>query len=152
MVDEEVLILLNQCAQGVRQLEDGINWFRGLLSDEQREVLRTLSYLTLQAGAGHVDVNNAIRKSELKPTFTPCVLLQKEADLGVQLAKVVSLPPDEHEKSFRLLLCLLSVADERRRDTKCSDGCAHWWHKDLSDEETVNRIRKYLKSGERVAY
>ncbi|MFZ4184425.1 DUF5958 family protein [Streptomyces pseudogriseolus] len=35
---------------------------------------------------------------------------------------------DERRKAFRLLVEVLAVADERRRERFCSGGCGHWWH------------------------
>ncbi|WP_225631412.1 DUF5958 family protein [Streptomyces solaniscabiei] len=34
----------------------------------------------------------------------------------------------ERRKAFRLLVAVLAVADERRRERFCSGGCGHWWH------------------------
>ena len=139
MINSDQLVLLNQYAQGVRTISDGKDWFSILSSSEKLEILRELSNLILQAGANVNDVNEAIKKSGLKATFTPCVLLQKE-NLKVQLSKVLAFPPGEYAKAFALFLSLFSVADQRRRDTKCKSGCSHWWHKDLSDEEIVKQI------------
>ncbi|MFJ1599889.1 DUF5958 family protein [Streptomyces sp. NPDC088261] len=36
---------------------------------------------------------------------------------------------DERLKSFRLLIAVLAVAGERRRERFCSDGCGHAWHR-----------------------
>ncbi|MEU2998957.1 DUF5958 family protein [Streptomyces sp. NPDC006995] len=38
-------------------------------------------------------------------------------------------PHDERLKSFRLLIAVLAVADERRRERFCSDGCGHARHR-----------------------
>ncbi|MEU3134681.1 DUF5958 family protein [Streptomyces sp. NPDC006854] len=47
-----------------------------------------------------------------------------------QLGKIASLTPhDERLKSFRLLIAVLAVADERRRERFCSDGCGHARHR-----------------------
>jgi hypothetical protein len=46
-----------------------------------------------------------------------------------QLGKIAGLTPvDERRKAFRLLVEVLAVADERRRERFCSGGCGHWWH------------------------
>ena len=139
MINSDQLVLLNQYAQGVRTISDGKNWFSSFSSSEQFEILRELSNLILHASANINDVNTAIKKSGLKATLTPCVLLQKE-NLKVQLSKVLALPPGEYAKAFALFLSLFSVADKRRRDTRCKSGCSHWWHKDLSDAEIVKQI------------
>ncbi|WP_410092895.1 DUF5958 family protein [Streptomyces sp. uw30] len=36
---------------------------------------------------------------------------------------------DERRKAFRLLIAVLAIADERRRERFCSGGCGHWWHR-----------------------
>ncbi|MFG3407579.1 DUF5958 family protein [Streptomyces sp. NPDC048142] len=47
-----------------------------------------------------------------------------------QLRKIASLTPhDERLTSFRLLIAVPAVADERRRERFCSDGCGHAWHR-----------------------
>ncbi|MFD4539884.1 DUF5958 family protein [Streptomyces bauhiniae] len=38
-------------------------------------------------------------------------------------------PRPERRKAFRLLISVLTVADERRRERFCSSGCGHWWHR-----------------------
>lgn len=126
-----IQLRLNQYAQSYREIQDAKYWFESLATIDQLEVLRELSYLVLQAGANDKDVNEAIEYSRLKKTFTPCILLLK-GNLKVQLSKILGLPPAEHTKSLLLLISLLSIADKRRRDTSCSGGCSHWWHKDLS--------------------
>ncbi|MEV5491040.1 DUF5958 family protein [Streptomyces bobili] len=35
---------------------------------------------------------------------------------------------DERRKALRLLIAVLAIADERRRERYCCDGCGHWWH------------------------
>jgi hypothetical protein len=135
----ELLVKLNQYSQGIRSIENGKDWFSSFSSGKQHGVLRELSNLILQAGANSSDVDEAIDKSGLKSTFTPCVLLKKE-NLKVQLSKVLSLPSGEYTKAFALFISLLSIADQRRRDTKCKNGCSHWWHQDLSNEGIVRQI------------
>jgi Family of unknown function (DUF5958) len=137
-LDEE--ILLNQLAQGIRSMEAGNEWFAGLPVEQRLEVLRTLSHMALQAGARGEDVAPAIKRATLRASHTPCVLLLK-GRLAGQLAKVLALPPPEYEKAFALLLALFAIADQRRRATQCADGCQHWWHQDLSQEQVVNDLR-----------
>ncbi|MGC4998814.1 DUF5958 family protein [Streptomyces sp. DT195] len=35
---------------------------------------------------------------------------------------------NERRKAFKLLVAALSIADARRRERFCVDGCGHWWH------------------------
>lgn len=120
-------VLLNRLGQGTVSEHEGCQWFGHLAGDEQREVLNRLWYFAAQAGAQEGDVADAIVRAKLKATFTPCVLL-KNGRLKIQVAKLLDLPHAERERSFRLLLALFQIADERRRSTTCATGCSHWWH------------------------
>ncbi|WP_438031326.1 DUF5958 family protein [Sorangium sp. So ce233] len=120
-------VILNQLARGAISEEDGRRWFVQLAGDEQREALNKLWFFAAQAGARESDVDGAITRADLEPTFTPCVLL-KNGRLRIQTAKLLGLPHTEHERSFRLLLALFQIADERRRSTTCINGCSHRWH------------------------
>lgn len=120
-------VFLNRLAQGIAPEDEGRRWFGRLSADERLSALRSLWMFAAQAGAVEGDVDVAIIRSALKPTFTPSTLL-KNGPLKVQVAKVLNLPESEQEKSFRLLLALFTVADERRRTTTCLGGCSHWWH------------------------
>ena len=39
--------------------------------------------------------------------------------------------------AMRLVLALFAIADDRRRTTRCAQGCSHWWHGELSDVDAV---------------
>ncbi|MDF3300906.1 DUF5958 family protein [Streptomyces tropicalis] len=50
--------------------------------------------------------------------------------MRVPQGKIASLAPiDERRKAFRLLIAVLTIADERRRERFYSGGCDHWWHR-----------------------
>ena len=88
-----------------------------------------------QAGAIEADVPEAIEKARVKETCTPCILLQN-GRLKMQLAKVLNLPSIEYLKTFFLLVSIFSVADTRRRNNQCKNGCSHWWHRSQTGEES----------------
>jgi hypothetical protein len=119
---------LNRIAQGLVPEELGLRWFGGLAAAERVAVLQDLAYITHQSHPKLEEVPLAIVRSGLKPTFTPCVMLQNADRPTSALSRIASLPEPEHAKSFRLLLALFSIADARRRDTQCKDGCTHEWH------------------------
>ncbi|MBO9540208.1 hypothetical protein J7643_06410 [bacterium] len=125
MISRQDEIFLNQVAQGLLPFEAAVAWFESLLEAAQEEILRELIYLSSQAGARDEDIQESITQSRLRPTFTPCIVLRKD---GVKHCRLDLLPPDEHLKSFRLLMALFEIADQRRRATSCKDGCKHWWH------------------------
>ncbi|MFE3880077.1 DUF5958 family protein [Kitasatospora sp. NPDC059146] len=120
-------VVLNELAQGVRPLGEGLSWFEGLADAEQCEVLRMLAEFCLQARATGEDGPESIRRAGIRPTHTPAVLLVR-GRIGEQLVKIADLPQDERAKAFRLLVALLGVADERRRAVFCAGGCGHAWH------------------------
>ena len=91
-------------------------------------MLRDLASIAHQAHLRAEEVGPAMQLAGLKPTFTPCVLVSKGASPEKAFHKIASLPEAEWEKSFRLLLGLLSIADARRRATHCAQGCSHEWH------------------------
>jgi hypothetical protein len=138
-VDIRDELFLNQVAQAVYPSQSGLDWFGKLPIERQRETLRWLANMALQAGARGEDAANAIRQSGLKPTYTPCVLLAKE-NLPVRAAEIANLPSSEFSKAYRLLMALFQVADARRRATQCANGCLHWWHRDLSDARVTREI------------
>ncbi len=136
-IEDEILI--NQLAQGVKPMSLGEEWFMRQDEASRLTVLRSTSAMAMQASPIPADVKEAISRSGLKETATQCVLVQKP-NLKVQLAKIVNLKGAEQKTSFRLLVSLLGVADERRRKTKPLDLVNHWWHRDLSDERVIAQL------------
>jgi hypothetical protein len=120
-------VILNELAQGLRPVADGVEWFEGLSDDDQRKALYTLVLFCGQARAREDDVAESIARSGIRPTHTPAVMLTKWR-FGMD-----RLPAYELTKSFRLLVALFSIADTRRRTLHCVGGCGHEWH-NLSDQ------------------
>ncbi|MFH9297896.1 DUF5958 family protein [Streptomyces sp. NPDC017520] len=121
-------IILNELAQELRPMPQGIEWFEGLSTEEQSNTLRLLSHFCIQARATTEDGPVSIRRAGLRATHTPTVLITR-GRIDQQLGKIAGLTPhDERLKSFRLLIAVLAVADERRRERFCSGGCVHAWH------------------------
>ena len=137
-------ITINQIQQELISQEDAKNWFLSFPNEGQQDILQRLSYMTIQAGAREEDVSLAITKSKLRATYTPCVLLSK-GRLKEQMAKILKLPSSEFIKTFFLLISLLAIADARRYDKYCQDGCSHWWHRDLSDRKILDEIQRELQ-------
>jgi hypothetical protein len=138
MSQSEESKFINSITQGVQSIEDGKNWFKDLLPEKQFEILREISAYIQQAGARETDVPEAIEKAQVKETYTPCALL-KNGRLKMQLVKVLNLPSAEYLKSFSILISLLSIADTRRRNNQCKDGCSHWWHQPLTKPNFKNK-------------
>ncbi|MFJ4332568.1 MULTISPECIES: DUF5958 family protein [unclassified Streptomyces] len=120
-------VVLNELAQGLRPLAQGVDWFEGLTDIEQFEVLRDLAGFCIQARATSEDGPESIRRAGIRPTHTPALLVTR-GRLIEQLTKIINLPQDERVKAFRLLVALLGVADDRRRLRFCAGKCGHAWH------------------------
>ncbi|MFE0382085.1 DUF5958 family protein [Streptomyces inhibens] len=81
------------------------------------------------------DALEGIRRSGLRPTHTPSVLVVR-GRIDEQVGKAAGLPPrHERIKAFRLLVQILGLADARRRERICADGCCHEWHRLARDQE-----------------
>jgi hypothetical protein len=132
---DERTVRLNELAQGLRPLEQGVDWFEGLGADEQFEVLRDLNGFCIQARATVEDGPESVRLAGIRPTHTPAVLIVR-GQLPGQLQKIINLPQNERVKAFRLLVALLRVADKRRRELFCADGCTHTWHQFVAGPDT----------------
>ncbi|WP_217146486.1 MULTISPECIES: DUF5958 family protein [Streptomyces] len=125
----DAYIILNELAQELRPMAQGIEWFESLCAEEQAHTLRILSHFCVQARATTVDGLEGVRRSGLRATHTPAVLIAR-GRIDQQLGKIASLAPrDERLKSFRLLIAVLAVADGRRRERSCANGCRHAWHR-----------------------
>jgi len=121
-------LMINRLAQGLIPIDDGIDWFKEMGTMRRGYVLEALAMCCGQAHPLPSEVEPAIAAAGLKPTFTPCVMLKKATLPARALSRIVRLPSDENEKAFRVLLALFSIADKRRRETACKDGCYHEWH------------------------
>ncbi|GAA1287774.1 hypothetical protein Psi02_70320 [Planotetraspora silvatica] len=121
-------VVLNELAQGLRPMSWGVEWFEGLTAEEQSVALWDLSGYCMQAGATVEDGPASVRLAGLRPTHTPAVLITRGRLMMEQLVKIINLPQDERVKAFRLLVALLAIADQRRRERHCADGCSHAWH------------------------
>ncbi|MEV4742515.1 DUF5958 family protein [Streptomyces sp. NPDC049555] len=120
---------LGRVAQGLRPISQGIAWFNGLNPVAQAKILRHLAQYCIQARPAAEDRTEGIRRAGLRTTHTPAVLITR-GRIDQQLGKIACLTPlDERRKAFRLLIAILAIADQRRRERICLDGCSHWWHK-----------------------
>lgn len=123
----EIELRINKIAQGLIERQDGIAWFESCDGDSQRFILKLFRYLLFQAHPTHSDVENGIQLSGLKPTFSPCVVMLRNP-FKEACNKILAMPDHELVKAFRLWLAVLSLADQRRRETDCKNGCTHDWH------------------------
>src|ERR1035437_4745850 len=138
MIEDEILI--NKYGQGLLSNELLINKFSSFDLDSKNTFLNKIIYLIMQSKAKDEDINPAISESNLKSTYTPCVILR----MGVansNLLKIISLPENELNKAFILLLNLFKIAYQRRFKEE-KDNPNKWWYWDLSDEKNIQKIIK----------
>ncbi|MFI1472166.1 DUF5958 family protein [Streptomyces wuyuanensis] len=126
---------LNELAQDLRPLDEGVAWFASLPEEEQTRTLRLLAGFCFQAHPTAEEAAESIRRSGLRPTHTPAVMLVR-GRIEHQVGAVAGLTPQhERMKGFRLLIALLAIADGRRREKCRAVGCGHDWHRLTADRE-----------------
>lgn len=140
----ERLILVNQVAQAVHPIDELLSEVASSDENSRLAWFDALASAVSQAHPQPTDFVRAIADAGLRPTFTQCTLLSSKP-LGLALATMRGLPMSEMQRSFRLLVSVLAIADSRRR-LLCPPGCAHWWHQDLRDPDVVRRIASYEDS------
>jgi len=118
---------INKIAQGFIEFNDGIKWFAACSLESKNEILLSLSVFLAQVHPAWEEIEAGIKSSGLKSTVTPCVLMIKKSFKDA-LAQILKLPENEWEKSFILWISIFRVADKRRRETECFNGCTHEWH------------------------
>ncbi|WP_020413330.1 DUF5958 family protein [Microbulbifer variabilis] len=124
---ERYEVTINRIAQGEIPIEEGIEWFKALPEEEQHKALRGMNLCIHQSHPRELEIEEGIKLSGLKETYTPCVIMRKNTFNSAR-AKVLALPSHEWLKAFRLWLAIFTIADSRRRSTDCQAGCDHWWH------------------------
>ncbi|MFG2217399.1 DUF5958 family protein [Streptomyces sp. NPDC048685] len=119
--------IINEIAQGLVQLNEGVRWFSALESAQQKAVLREVVNYSMQAHATVEDGRKGLARSGVKLTANPAVMIVREP-LPDRMARIINLPDSENVKAFRVLVSTFSVADARRRETECQGTCSHAWH------------------------
>lgn len=140
-------IYLNKLAQGLEETNRALEFFSRAECGEQIEILNRLAFFIIQAGANTDHIEIAITHSGLKGTYTPCSILKKvvtnqvtgSKGIKVALSKIIALPENERNKSFKLMISLFSIVDKYKRDKGLRPD-VFWWHRDLMNEDVVNDI------------
>lgn len=131
-------ILVNKYGQNLPVIEQLTESFNLLDLPSKRLFLNDILYLIMQSKPKDEDIESAIVQSDLKSTYTPCILLKKGV-ANHYLQKIVNLPENELYKAFILLLNLFKIAYNRRFQEEKSN-LGKWWYWDLSDDKMVERI------------
>ena len=88
-------ILINQYGQDLLSLEELMQTsFLNLSNEYQRTYLKDVVNLIIQSKPQDEDVPLAIQMSQLKETYTPCVLIRKGISYAI-LSQRASLPNNE---------------------------------------------------------
>lgn len=83
-------VILNELAQGLRPMTQGMDWFDTRGPEEQAEVLLILRHHCVQARAVTEDGRESIRRAGLRATHTPAVLITR-GPIDQQLGKIAGL-------------------------------------------------------------
>lgn len=123
----DLQLTINKIAQGVITLEEGLAWFDSSDSESRLEIMGSLDLCIHQSHPNREDIERGIQLSGLKETYSPCVLIRKK-HINEARAKVLAMPELDQRRAFILFVSVFGVADKRRRETQCKDGCKHEWH------------------------
>ena len=131
-------IEVNQFGQGLIGHDFLLLKFTPLDVKRKRELLVDMEWLILQSKVQESDIEPSIKLSDLKPTYTPCVMIRKGLDSG-NLRKIIGLPEDELWKVYQLFLYLFKAGYERRFNAEKGDP-NKWWYWDLGSRENIDLI------------
>ena len=112
--------------------------------ENKKKFLTYIFYLIMQSKPQETDIQLGIELSYLKPTYTPCVLIQKGLSTAI-LHKILNLPENDLKKAFILFLTLFKIA-YRRRFVIEKDNPDKWWYWDLTDETKIAIIMSSLQN------
>ncbi|GAB3743414.1 DUF5958 family protein [Spirosoma lituiforme] len=133
----EEQVAVNQFGQGVLSVESLLLHFSQMSEARKRHYLTYLSDLIWQSKPVEADIEQAIIDSLLKSTYTPCVVLRTHR-LKIGINQLVTLPVNELEKVYRLMLSLFKEAYQRRFQEEGNSG--KWWYWDLSTDDVIERV------------
>jgi len=122
---KETELKVNLFAQDRLTSEELLDWFKNY--DNKPIALRTIMMYFAQARPTKNEIEMGIIASGQKDTFTAAVLLRKYSIIEL-VGKLTNLPDKELIKTFIFITAIFKIADTRRRETKCKDGCTHFWH------------------------
>jgi hypothetical protein len=137
-MNNDELILINRFGQGLVSFSDMIKYFTNCEVLQKRNYLKELANLIIQNKVNDSDIDLAILLSNLKPSYTPCVIIKKGIK-WVNLEAIINLPDYELIKSYSLFLGLFMVGYKRRMKNE-NDNSFKWWYQDLSDNNYIDRI------------
>ncbi|MBU2569018.1 MAG: hypothetical protein KJ725_03085 [Gammaproteobacteria bacterium] len=123
----EAELKINKLAQGLLPLDDGLAWYDESDTESRNKIMKALDLCIFQSHPTNEDIEEGIKNSGLKETYSPCVLVRNKPFNDAR-KKVLNMPEPDRRRSFILFLSIFGVADKRRRETQCKGGCSHEWH------------------------
>ncbi|MEZ4919355.1 MAG: DUF5958 family protein [Saprospiraceae bacterium] len=143
MFNIEDSIPINKYGQGLIDTSPILSLFKQRSVEEKRIYLDLLASLIQQSKPNQNDIEPAIDASQLKVTYTPCVLLRKGVE-NYRLSKIIALPEYELEKVLILFLSLFKRAYQRRFIAE-KNHPNKWWYWDLSDEDNMLAVENMIR-------
>lgn len=137
-IDEE--IFLNQFTQNIHSLETMNEWFESYDKLDKKVIMRALFYMVVQAHPTYEDLESSVEKLQKRKSPSAVKLLNKNKPFCKYGYEICDLPERELTIGFDIFLLTLAVADTRRRNSEKEGECNHWWHKDLSNEITIDGL------------
>lgn len=137
-IGEEIFI--NQFVQQLHTADVMEAWFSDRDHADKREVILNLLNMVIQAHPTDEEIELAVCQLGKENSPSAVKLMNRRKPYRIYGCELADLPEKELKTAFLLLLTVFALADTRRKLTECKDGCHHWWHKDLSDEATVQEI------------
>ncbi len=139
-IDEE--IILNQFSQGLFTLEEMNNWFVAYDLLDKRDIVQHLLNMVIQSHPTYNDIENSAISLKKVTSASAIKLLNRKKPFNKFGYEIYALPEKELQVGFDILLLTLAKADRRRREQEDPKDCNHWWHKDLSDENYLQRLKR----------
>lgn len=131
--------LINRYGQNMVSYNEVLSFFNHLDQDEQNAFFYLLLNLIVQSECTQEDVPLAIEENNLKPTYTPCVLLMKSVKI-FNLKKIINLPDSEHQKVLLLLLGLFKQGYKRRFEQE-RNSPTKWWYWDFREPDKIKALK-----------
>lgn len=139
-INEEIFI--NQFSQGLFTIEQINDWFQSYDFSNKKDILYNLLNMVIQAHPTYYDIESSAISLGKIMSPSAIKLINKNKPFNKFGHEICNLPENELKIAFDILLLTLSKADFRKKNMENKDECNHWWHKDLSDEDYLQKLRE----------
>ena len=135
-------IFLNQFVQNLHLLNEMNDWFNSYDLLDKKDILHGLLNMVIQAHPTYDELEMSATELKKRNSASAVKLLNKDKPFDKFGHEICNLPEKELQIGFDILLLTLAKADTRRKEAEDPKDCHHWWHKDLSDEEYLEQVRR----------